>query len=288
MLLKNFLPADEVREYVRFYRIVHFTYGSMEKLPFKAFPPKPEHCLYFYPFEGETIEYANGSKKISVPPVTLIGQQLSASKRCSLGGSMLIFQIMFQPTGLHRLTGIPSYELNDEFLDAEDIFSKEIRSINEQLYHAQNYSEMIEIANRFVGDLICRKVKAQHLVDVVSNLLLTVDEKFPLGKLAREACLGAKQFERKFKERTGVTPKLFAKIIRFDRAFCMRLRYPKMRWNQIAYTCDYSDYQHLVKDYKEFTGLTPPEFDRLHDNAAEKAFGLADDFYQSNKVGSLG
>jgi hypothetical protein len=41
MLLKKFLPAAEAREYVRFYRIIHFTYDSMEKLPFKAFPPKP-------------------------------------------------------------------------------------------------------------------------------------------------------------------------------------------------------------------------------------------------------
>jgi AraC-like DNA-binding protein len=288
VLLKNFLPALEVREYVRFYRIVHFTYGSMEKLPFKVFPPKPEQCLYFYPFERETIEYANGCRKISVPPVILIGQQLSASKRCSLGERMLIFQIMFQPTGLYRLTGIPSYEFNEEFLDAEDIFSKEIRLINEQLYHAQDYSQMVEIADRFVSNLICKKVKEAHSLDVLSDFLLNGNERISLDMLAREACLCIKQFERKFKERTGVTPKLFAKIVRFDRAFCLRLKYPDMHWNQIAYRCDYSHYQHLVKDYREFTGLTPPLFEQLHDNAAEKALGLADDFYQSNKVGSLG
>src|SRR5450432_3834868 len=124
---------------------------------------------------------------------------------------------------------------------------------------------MLEIADRFVGDLICRKAKAPHQLDMVSSLLLTGNKRIPLGRLASESCLGIKQFERKFKERTGVTPMLFAKIVRFDRAFCLKLRYPKMHWNQIAYACDYSNYQHLVKDYRKFTGLTPPAFDQLHD-----------------------
>jgi|GEM_PF-5087940 hypothetical protein len=62
---------------------------------------------------------------------------------------------------------------------------------------------MLEIADRFVGDLICRKAKAPHQLDMVSSLLLTGNKRIPLGRLASESCLGIKQFERKFKERTG-------------------------------------------------------------------------------------
>jgi len=71
-----------------------------------------------------------------------------------------------------------------------------------------------------------------------------------------------------------VTPMLFAKIVRFDRAFCLKLRYPKMHWNQIAYACDYSNYQHLVKDYREFTGLTPPAFDQLNDTIETLVYAI--------------
>jgi len=40
-----------------------------------------------------------------------------------------------------------------------------------------------------------------------------------LDWLAKESCLCAKQFKRKFNERVGINPKSYAKIIRFTKAF---------------------------------------------------------------------
>lgn len=74
----------------------------------------------------------------------------------------------------------------------------------------------------------------------------------------------------------GVSPKLYARIIRFDQAFRMRNRYPQLDWLSIAIYCGYHDYQHLVKDYKDFTGCTPNEFYALEQLAPERFFGDVD------------
>jgi AraC-like DNA-binding protein len=56
----------------------------------------------------------------------------------------------------------------------------------------------------------------------------------------------------------------------------MKNRYPDKDWLSIAIHCGYYDYQHLVKDYKEFTGYTPPQFFSIDNGSPERAFGDAE------------
>ena len=69
--------------------------------------------------------------------------------------------------------------------------------------------------------------------------------------------LSPRQFNRKFTERIGIGPKLYSRIIRFYRAYKYKEKNPFADWLTVAVQFDYADYQHLVKDFKEFAGATP-------------------------------
>jgi AraC-like DNA-binding protein len=75
----------------------------------------------------------------------------------------------------------------------------------------------------------------------------------------------------------------FARIARFDRAYLLRNRRPERSWLAIAGACGYHDYQHLVRDYKDFTGMTPPEFDRIERASPERRFGLSEDYHETRQ-----
>ncbi len=281
MILKDFLPNPAFREYIQCYRICHFEFDKTTETSVKAYPPKPEECVYFI-FKGSIeIEFMNCGKKNLDLPIVLFGQQTSINKRYFFGSVFLNFQIVFQPTGLFRLTGIPSFELTNQYFDSENIFSKNIRFIHEQLQHAKSYSEMLLIADKFVATLVSNARKDVHPLDSVSKLMMQRDGNIPLDWLAKESCLCTKQFKRKFNERVGVNPKTYARIIRFTKAFNTKNAYPNWDWLRIAIQCDYFDYQHLVKDYKDFTGLTPNEFHLLENNSPERRLGLSDELYRS-------
>ena len=51
-----------------------------------------------------------------------------------------------------------------------------------------------------------------------------------------------------------------------------------MDWLRIAVECDYHDYQHLVKDYKELTGFSPNKFNEIDANGPERVFGEIDTY----------
>jgi AraC-like DNA-binding protein len=281
MILKDFLPDPVFRDFIRFYRIVHFEFDKITEVFIKAYPPKPEECIYFNLKGCFNIEFQDCYKETIQLPIILFGQQTSINRRYFLGDRFLNFQIVFQPTGLFRLTGIPAFDLSNQCLDAESIFPKNIRSVYEQLQQACSYPEMLLIADRFVGTLVSNVRKEPHLVDSVSKFMMKVDSNVAVDRLARECCLCTKQFKRKFNERIGVNPKTYARIIRFNKAFNTKNAHPDWEWLKIAIQCNYLDYQHLSKDYKEFAGLTPPELHLLERNSPENVLGLTKDLYPS-------
>lgn len=280
MILKDFLPNIALREFVRCYRIVHLEFDKSAEFPFKIYTPKPEEYLSFYLKEREEVELSDCKKKDYHFSVGLFGQQTSITKRYA-GKSFLNFQIVFQPTALFRLTGIPAHELTNKYVDAQSVFSHNITFLLEELQEAKSYDEMLIKADKFVEKLIRHTSKAPHQLDTVSRLMILKDVNVSVDWLAKEANLCIKQFKRKFNERTGINPKTYIRIIRFNKAYNLRNAHPEWDWLKIAIECNYYDYQHLVKDYFHFTGLHPNQLHLLELESPESRLGLAKELYQS-------
>jgi AraC-like DNA-binding protein len=262
MILSEFPPGPHLTAFVRAYRIVHFVFDANTEIPCKPYPPRPEHCLSFYPRDTETTEYVSNGKQIKNLKTVVIGQQTEVTNRY-VGKEFLVFQVVFSPGGLYRLTGIPSRQLNNCYFDAETIFTKDIKEVNDKLNDAVNFKEMVNVVESFLWRQINRGVKAFHQLDHVSNLILKTDSLINIDWLARESCLSLRQFERKFIERMGVSPRYYSQVVRFESAFRMKNMYPHLDWLTIAIKCGYYDYQHLSKEYKKFTQKLPTEFHQL-------------------------
>ena len=207
------------------------------------------------------------------PSITLNGQQTFSTLR-QPSREALIFISIFQPTGLFHLTGIPSHEFTNKILDAEMVFNKELSSLKEQLKNAKSYEEMIALADKFFIYLANRAKTNVYQVAKVSHLMLQKGGNISLDYLAKEAFLSTKQFKRKFYEQTGLNPKEYSRIIRFSNAYNTKNKNPHLDWLTVAYDCGYYDYQHLVKDYKDFTGLTPNAFHQIVGKDPENVLGV--------------
>lgn len=287
MILKDFAPHSSLSEFVQCYRIVHFDFVNAPEAVRKAYSPRPEICLHFFVRERELVQLGGGPQKDHKFQIVLAGQQTSVINRYLVGNDFLTFNIAFQPTAMFRLTGISSFELTDRYLDAELIFSRDIRLVLEQFQNAANYEEMILIADRFVTSLVKKAREEGHRLDTVSRLMISSGARVSLDWLADESCLSTKQFTRKFYERTGVNPKSYMRIIRFTNAVHMRNAFPEKDWLQIAVDCGYYDYQHLVRDYKEFTNSTPTGFHVIESKSPEARLGLAPEVYASRAKGPV-
>lgn len=273
MVLRFQQPALPLRPFVQYYMLVHVRYDGLDPaLAVKPMPPAPQQCLYFYPRDEMSTFHYGQQRLIRSPRSIVVGPQVSRVD-LRFPPDHLMVCAAFWPGGLHRLLGVPVRELFDFSIESRALLGPAITDVEDRLAETTDYPTMLAVVERFLLRALRRlpaHAAARPLDRLLPTLLPTGRTAAPLDYLAAEACLSPRQFERSFIERVGMSPKLYARIVRFDQAFRLKERQPGLDWLAVAVQTGYYDYRHLVRDFKEFAGVTPPQL-----LAAETAYSRA-------------
>lgn len=255
MIYQEILPSPALQPFIRNYLLVHL---HDVVFPVKPYPTRIEQALVFFarghieshdPLTGRSEKVARNA---------LFGQHVSRLNfHTFTTPEFLMLMVIFQPGAMHRLLGISSNELTQEFCNAELVMSAELQSVNDQIANTTTYPAVIERAEEYLLRKLRNPKIDLHPIDRIGALLLHHPTPFSLDWLADQANLSPRQFERKFNKRIGIGPKLFSRISRFYQAFDYKEKHPIVDWLTVAVEFGYVDYNHLAKDFKQFTNVTP-------------------------------
>jgi len=81
-----------------------------------------------------------------------------------------------------------------------------------------------------------------------------------MADLAAQSYLSSSQFERQFKHYMAISPKAYARIVRFGSLQAALLVNPSIRLADLADVYGYSDQAHLIREFKSFAHCTPRDF----------------------------
>ena len=220
-------------------------------------PPDADQSLFFYPRSKVSAE-SHQSNELRESPSSIFVAQQTTRMNVHFGLDHLVIQVCFRPGYLYQLLNkFPIQDFQGKELDAELFDSRGIVKLNEQLQETNNYLLMIEFIERYLLKQLAY-VNVEILpIDRAIDFLKHSTAPVSLDWLADQACLSTRQFERNFISRMGMTPKFYARISRFDRAFKTKLKNPEMGWLQVAYNCGYFDYSHLMRDFRQFAEVSP-------------------------------
>lgn len=282
MILKEYRPSRVTQDLVRVYRVVHFSLDPALAPGVKVYPPIAEHCLELFARGRESIEYPDGRRW---QWDSLITGAHDITVRRIVPAEFLLIQVAFQPGALHRLTGLPAQELHNRCVDAEAVLGRKVRRITEAIQDARTYGEMIGLVDAFIAGLVALRKPPRDL-DAALRLLRD-DPSVGVERLAASCGLSLRQMERNCRERTGLGPKAFARLTRFDRAFHGKLQRPGLDWLSIAVACGYYDYQHMARDFRHFTGLSPSRLLETQSTSPETLLGVRHEFDLSYSVPTI-
>jgi AraC-like DNA-binding protein len=68
-----------------------------------------------------------------------------------------------------------------------------------------------------------------------------------------------RHFIELFNDQVGMTPKVFCRVRRFQRVLSQIQRHDA-RWAELAADCGFYDQAHLIRDFREFCGMTPGDY----------------------------
>jgi len=166
-------------------------------------------------------------------------------------------QLDLTPVGAHRLFGLPMSDIARRVVPLTDVWPRPDRDLCDRLRDAPDWDARFDLLDRVVGARVADSRLATETIEWAIGRIDRSGGRVPMRTLARELGYSQKHVITLFRDQIGVPPKLLARIVRFDR-LVQRLRAgADTSWADLSLACGYYDQAHLVRDVRQFTGLTP-------------------------------
>lgn len=166
------------------------------------------------------------------------------------------FGVRFRPAMAARFLRVAGSEIVDGMIALDDAWGgARARRLIEQLADSASPRETIARFEAALGE-----PRALDPTERAIAWLVESRGQVPVKDLADAASLSPRQFRRICLERTGITPKRLARVLRFRQAVAQADPEQHADWAQVALDCGYYDQSHLINEFREFSGLAPGEF----------------------------
>ena len=251
-----FEPNSELAEFVKCYWTLESKKNKAPKI--NTIVPDGTMKLIFHYGDLYKNHLDNGESFI-LPKCFLIGQLTRPFIVEPLGitGS---FVVRFHPNGFLPFTTIPIKEMENTAVPLEKLFGKDGQEIGANILKAKSTSERIELIEIFLLNRLTDRKNIDDIVKSTVEAILTANGQLSVNELSKRNNINRRQLTRKFSSTIGLSPKQLSKTIRLQNALKSFTTNNNKSLTELAYENEYYDQAHFIKEFKEFTGLTPKEF----------------------------
>jgi AraC-like DNA-binding protein len=168
-------------------------------------------------------------------------------------------ELRLTPHGAHRLLGVPMSELTNQAVELETLVP-EARELEERMREAQGWSALFDLMDGFLLRRLTGSRPVRAEVEWSWHHLYATSGRASIAAMATELGWSHRRLISRFREQIGLTPKLAARVIRFDRATTALRRSNRPALAEIAYECGYADQAHLNREFRQLAGITPRRY----------------------------
>jgi AraC-like DNA-binding protein len=159
--------------------------------------------------------------------------------------------------------------LTDTWADVKSLAVPDLVDWQSALSRTLTADERIRLLDAMLARLATRRTGPDADVAAAVRAIDDSHGMVALESLAATLGCSMRHLQRRFSRQVGVSPKMLARIRRFQRVF-QAWRDDPRSLSRVAVECGYFDQPHLIRDFRDFAGSAPaaflanqPEFTRL-------------------------
>lgn len=164
--------------------------------------------------------------------------------------------IEFKPASAYRFLQFPLQDITNAVYSLTAVFDLPGRSLQQTVTDAPTFERKIQAVEQFLIQRLSDSPVS--FIDHAVHLIQTHHGLLSIRELCSELGYSKRHVDKKFGEWLGISPKMLARIVRFQQFYQywgMQEGYPDI------YTA-YYDQAHFIKEFKAFTGDAPLAYAR--------------------------
>lgn len=252
MQYREIIPGHLLKQYVKCY----YTYESDSDLAFED-TVFPSGCMEII-FNLGSGKWQTGYDHVTTPPVEFWGQIVKPLPVKSIGKNTML-GIRFYPHAAACFINDEIDQFNNQVVDLKDIAGATVSQLHMQLLETNDWNNRIALIETFLLERLSACGKKMNKIGVVNDIMNEIGrEDFyeNINGLALRYGITSRYLQKLFLQYTGLTPKLYTKINRFQNSLKLVSKRDRSL-TSIAYDCGYFDQSHFIREFKYFTGSTP-------------------------------
>lgn len=220
----------------------------------------PDGCMEMIFHYGDLYkQYMENGSSIIQPRCFVFGQ-LTKPLEIEPTGKTGIFSVRFYPDGFLPFATIAIKEIENKAVSLEKLFDEDGLTIEQAILNTTSTSERINHIETFLLSRLALVEAIDKIIKSTIETIVTANGQLAIDELSKLNNINRRQLERKFSTVVGLSPKQLSKTIRLQTTLKMLINKKFTSLTGLAYEGEYYDQAHFIRDFKEFTGLTPKEF----------------------------
>jgi AraC-like DNA-binding protein len=256
VIYREFQPSPALRSTVD---RLYYLEGAADEIGAEPIPPDGHTEIIVH--AGDPFLQIDGDGHASAQERVLFAGQVTRAVRVAPAGTARLIGARLHPDAARQLTAVPQQELTDIIVPLAQIERALARTLADDVATRDDPDQMAAALDRALSRA---RVRAAARGESPSAARLAVAHALDCGglvrvsDLAQRAGLGERQLERVFRDRVGLNPKLFLRIVRFQHVLAtLRQGRGDTAWAAVAAQHGFYDQSHFIRDFKAFVGAAP-------------------------------
>lgn len=170
-----------------------------------------------------------------------------------------VLGVRLRPAAARALLGIPLAELDRPVIALDDALGRAATDLAERCHDAQSTEELFRVVAAFVTDRLARATRMDPGIAWSAARIEGSHGRESIAGLQAATGLSKARFAAAFQEQVGVTPKRYARLLRFRHATAL-LDAGTTSFGDVAQITGYYDQPHMNADFRELAGFPPRRF----------------------------
>lgn len=160
-------------------------------------------------------------------------------------------QVDLTPLGARALIGVPMHQLTNEVVSLADLPGG---WRIEQLAETTTSQRRFELLDALIATRLADAPTPDPAVAWAYHRLAVSRGRITVSKLVEGTGWSRQHLAERFRDQVGLTPKVVARVLRFEHAAAMLSARPLA---EVAAVCGYADQAHLNREFRDLAGCTP-------------------------------